>query len=59
MRMRLILIYLRRLLILKRLLKILKVWIMVTELVQHLEALSISELPGGAKPNLNVVVAMQ
>jgi len=31
----------------------------LTELVQHLEALSVSELPGGAKPNLNVVVAIQ
>jgi len=27
----------------------------LTELVQYLEALSVSELPGGAKPNLNVV----
>jgi len=31
----------------------------LTELVQYLEALSVSELPGGAKPNLNVVVARQ
>jgi len=29
------------------------------ELVQHLEALSVSELPGGAKPHLNVVAARQ
>jgi len=77
--MRLIpIIYLRRLLILKRLLKILKVWIMekkinihhllylesqarshLTGLVQYLGALLVSELPGGAKPNLNVVVARQ
>jgi len=31
----------------------------LTELVQHLEALSVSELPGGAKSNLNLVVARQ
>jgi len=31
----------------------------LTGLVQYLEVLSVSKLPGGAKPNLNVVVARQ
>ena len=31
----------------------------LTGLVQYLETLSVSELPGGAKPNLNVVVPRQ
>ena len=31
----------------------------LTELVQYLEALSVSELPGGAKPNPNIVVTRQ